>query len=512
MPLLPRVTVVIPAWNAENFLARSIASVFCQTDQDFDLLIVNDGSNDSTEKIASTYLTDHRVRLMSNPSNCGLASTLNAALTEVRTPLLLHLDADDWLEPMAIDTIRHRFSQLDRPAAVVGRAIFNRDSRRWLGGSISRTRAVDFLEATVPTVPRVYDVTVLRRLGGWKCNDPFGGRYYEDRLMLSRIAREHVVSILDKPIYNVSVQPDSLSRRDPMVTATAKYSILCNEAASLGCCVDTYFSGPYLGARFISVETVRPWTVIMVRSRTDIDLTRALRAWRQSDLGSRDAEILLVDLATEEAMNLPCRVGQAKTRHIRSPGLDAIASVNRAVDEASNDLVLFCTASQIPPPKALAQHEHYRDTRDCHGADLTIVVTQLFGKVTPAFTSASRAHSYISGQNKFPFCISDRPFPGMGVESEWDRADRLGTYGLRRDDDQSLIRACSAVWEYGASYYQRNGLEGVSISRRAYLAVGGMRAYQDLAAAGRDLLARVRRMGGTIYSCPEAEFYAVNAG
>ncbi len=91
----PRISVVIPAYNAAAFLANTIQSVQQQTMPDWELLIVNDGSSDDTTAIAATYATaDARIRLISQ-ANQGVSATRNRGVAESRADLIAFLDADD---------------------------------------------------------------------------------------------------------------------------------------------------------------------------------------------------------------------------------------------------------------------------------------------------------------------------------------------------------------------------------------------------------------------------------
>ncbi|MBI2833512.1 MAG: glycosyltransferase [Acidobacteria bacterium] len=94
---MPEVSVIIPAYNAAAYLAAAIDSVLGQTCQDFELLIVDDGSTDATPDIARSYGT--RVRHVRQPKS-GVAAARNRGISESRGPWVAFLDADDaWLAP-----------------------------------------------------------------------------------------------------------------------------------------------------------------------------------------------------------------------------------------------------------------------------------------------------------------------------------------------------------------------------------------------------------------------------
>jgi glycosyltransferase involved in cell wall biosynthesis len=94
------ITVITPAFNAERFIAEAIRSVLSQTFEDFEYLIVDDGSTDKTATIAQAYAAqDARVRVVSNGANNGLSHARNEGLEAARGEYVAFLDADDIWEP-----------------------------------------------------------------------------------------------------------------------------------------------------------------------------------------------------------------------------------------------------------------------------------------------------------------------------------------------------------------------------------------------------------------------------
>ena len=88
------ITVFIPVYNREKYIHDAINSVLNQSYQDFELLIINDGSTDSTSSIISQF-SDSRIWLLHNPSNMGLAETRNRGLWEAKGEYIAFLDSDD---------------------------------------------------------------------------------------------------------------------------------------------------------------------------------------------------------------------------------------------------------------------------------------------------------------------------------------------------------------------------------------------------------------------------------
>lgn len=92
--LNPTVSVVMPAYNAEKYLAEAIDSILAQTYTDFELIIVNDGSTDATKQIILSY-SDPRIVYLENEKNSGICVTLNNGLRNARGKYIARMDSDD---------------------------------------------------------------------------------------------------------------------------------------------------------------------------------------------------------------------------------------------------------------------------------------------------------------------------------------------------------------------------------------------------------------------------------
>ncbi|MGI6754937.1 MAG: glycosyltransferase [Atopobiaceae bacterium] len=98
---MPQISIIVPAYNAQKYLGRCIDSILAQDFQDFELIVVDDGSHDSTPEIVSDYAAhDARVRLISQ-ENAGVSCARNTALDAAQGDYIQFLDADDWISPEA---------------------------------------------------------------------------------------------------------------------------------------------------------------------------------------------------------------------------------------------------------------------------------------------------------------------------------------------------------------------------------------------------------------------------
>lgn len=91
---MPKVSVVMPAYNAENYIAQAIDSILAQSFRDFEFLILNDCSTDGTEALICAY-NDPRIVYLKNDKNMGVAATLNKGLAAAKGEYIARMDADD---------------------------------------------------------------------------------------------------------------------------------------------------------------------------------------------------------------------------------------------------------------------------------------------------------------------------------------------------------------------------------------------------------------------------------
>jgi len=106
--ILP-LTVLMPVYNAEKYLKEAIESILQQTFADFEFLIINDGSTDSSKEIILSY-NDHRINYIENETNKKLVETLNIGLNLSRGKYIARMDADDISFP---DRLKRQFEFME---------------------------------------------------------------------------------------------------------------------------------------------------------------------------------------------------------------------------------------------------------------------------------------------------------------------------------------------------------------------------------------------------------------
>ena len=92
------ISIIVPVYNVENFIEETMDSVLAQTYADWELLLVEDCSNDNTVTLIRQYMErtgDSRIRLLRQPANMGAARARNRGLREAEGRYVSYLDAED---------------------------------------------------------------------------------------------------------------------------------------------------------------------------------------------------------------------------------------------------------------------------------------------------------------------------------------------------------------------------------------------------------------------------------
>ena len=95
----PLVSIIVPVYNVERYLPMCIESIIGQTVSDFELILINDGSTDSSQKICNEYASKDKRIVVFNQKNKGVSTARNTGLECARGEWITFVDSDDWVEP-----------------------------------------------------------------------------------------------------------------------------------------------------------------------------------------------------------------------------------------------------------------------------------------------------------------------------------------------------------------------------------------------------------------------------
>lgn len=169
--MMPEITVAIPFYNAEKYLAQAIESVLDQTLQDFVLLLIDDGSTDHSLKIARQFAEDPRVQIISDGKNQNLGYRLNEIPKYTTTEYLARMDADDIMHPQRLE-IQLNFLKNHPETDVVGSNIYSINEHDFVTGA-----RLPFRTHYAEKVHSFWHPTIMAKTG-WFRKNPYDVKAY----------------------------------------------------------------------------------------------------------------------------------------------------------------------------------------------------------------------------------------------------------------------------------------------------------------------------------------------
>jgi glycosyltransferase EpsE len=115
----PKISVIMPFYNAEKFLDEATQSILNQTFSDFEFIIINDASTDESDKIVQRYLVDRRIKYVKNEINRGITRNLNCGIRMAKAGLIARMDGDDISSPERLER-QFSFLQNNEDIDIVG--------------------------------------------------------------------------------------------------------------------------------------------------------------------------------------------------------------------------------------------------------------------------------------------------------------------------------------------------------------------------------------------------------
>jgi glycosyltransferase involved in cell wall biosynthesis len=207
----PKITVLMPAYNAEKYIAEAISSVLKQSFSDFELLIINDGSTDKTVKIIQSF-NDKRIVVI-HQENRGIAAALNTGLKNSRAPYIARFDADDvcYTDRLKVqyDFISaypeyHIIGSAADYMNVAGDYIFTQHPVAHLNEEIQGLKYTicPFIHSTV-----FYKKDVIVKNGGYNEH----AYTFEDHFLWVNILKNEKACNLSQPLIKVRLNPESIT-------------------------------------------------------------------------------------------------------------------------------------------------------------------------------------------------------------------------------------------------------------------------------------------------------------
>jgi glycosyltransferase involved in cell wall biosynthesis len=212
----PKVSVIIPTYNSARYLPDAIESIFSQTFQDFEIIVVDDGSIDNTKGILSDYLNKYpdKIKYLYK-ENGGCASARNYGLKKAKGMYINFLDSDDVFLPCKLEVQTKLLYEHPEVGFVYSNSIhFNeKDKREYLFEAVKPDKEV-YLAEKLFTDLRLDIATALFRKECFEVAGNFDEemRWNEDTEILLRIAINFKAYFFPEPTSKYRIHPDGKSR------------------------------------------------------------------------------------------------------------------------------------------------------------------------------------------------------------------------------------------------------------------------------------------------------------
>jgi len=241
----PIVTVFMAAYNAEEFIEKSVISILDQSFKNFELIIVNDGSTDNTVGLIE-QIKDPRIKLVHNKENIGLQATRNRLLDLATGKYIAILDSDDIASP---DRLEAQVSFLEDHSEIAlcgGHADVIDENNKPTG--------IKYIQPCDETLevfmlfgnPFINSSVLFRRdvfvqLGGYRDYAPA-----EDFDLFARIAAKHKIANLNKTLVKYRIHQSNISKKENSLQIKNEERILENLRSDLGLTPNNHTSAVHL--------------------------------------------------------------------------------------------------------------------------------------------------------------------------------------------------------------------------------------------------------------------------
>ncbi|OJV38892.1 MAG: hypothetical protein BGO29_10790 [Bacteroidales bacterium 36-12] len=198
--MTPLITIGIPFYNAEKFLSQAILSVLNQTYQDWELILLDDGSSDTSLSIARKF-TDTRIKVISDGKNRGLVYRLNQLSRMAQGCYYARMDADDIMHPKRLEQ-QINFLESTKNVDVVGSGYYSIDENNNIAGKYIANKNLDNIQSLLKNGGFVHPSIMGRT--DWFIQNPYNSdmeRMEDFELWLRTIEKSSFYNINDALLF-----------------------------------------------------------------------------------------------------------------------------------------------------------------------------------------------------------------------------------------------------------------------------------------------------------------------
>lgn len=143
---MPDISIIVPIYNAEKYINKCIDSILNQTKKELEIILINDGSTDNTEKLIKSY-KDKRIKYFKN-TNHGIGYTRNFGIDKATSKYIMFLDSDDYLEKTACEKL---FNKIEKDKLDIVMSDFYKD----YGDRVEEIKLPSFKDSSLKDNPDI---------------------------------------------------------------------------------------------------------------------------------------------------------------------------------------------------------------------------------------------------------------------------------------------------------------------------------------------------------------------
>lgn len=216
---MPKISVIIPVYNAEKYIKECVDSVLNQDFQDYEIIVVNDGSTDNTAQILKEY--DTKIIFINQP-NSGSSATRNRGVQNAEGEYILHIDSDDFIEHNYLSLMYESAVKFDADVVVCdfykfinGEDIYIQDYKK-IDGLVDHSDYMFHLIRTKKTHHNVFNKLIKRDLA-LEFSYPNGIFLGEDLFAIFKImSSAKRIAKLNQSFYHYRIGDNNTSQFDSL--------------------------------------------------------------------------------------------------------------------------------------------------------------------------------------------------------------------------------------------------------------------------------------------------------
>lgn len=214
---MPQITIIVPVYNVEKYIEKCIDSILAQSFVNFELILIDDGSTDSSNKICDEYLKKDSRVIVVHKENGGLSSARNVGLAMAKGEYIAFVDSDDYIEKDMYKILIENIEKTNSDISICS-IYLQYDNKTIIQGKSDNsleilTREQALFETCIGKKFKEFAVNKLYKRELFKTIRFPEGRIFEDAYVFYKLVdKSNRISLINTPLYYYLQREDSISK------------------------------------------------------------------------------------------------------------------------------------------------------------------------------------------------------------------------------------------------------------------------------------------------------------